>query len=256
GNDALFTTLLVRCVVQLELVDAVNSIIFGQESVKKDEAKANAVLSTVSQPESCSKPTGQELRNGGFKQEVVDNVESGALESTDGGLYKYIEVDHLMRLIECLLDSHTLAQKFNGNNTQRTLLWKAGFKGRSKPNLLRQETRSVRTALNILYRLYIDTGKTSVQQKINIKMKLLRVVENILDYYSELKSEQHRQAWIPVVHLLLEKTDAFCSTQLIDLGQDYAITMCRLVECEMREDLRIILSRVIRKTININYTVV
>lgn len=256
GNDALFTTVLVRCIVQLELVDAVNSIIFGQESVKKDEAKANAVLSIVSQPESYNKPTGQELRNGDFKQEVVDNVENGTLESTDGGLYKYIEVDHLMRLVECLLDSHTLAQKFNGNNTQRTLLWKAGFKGRSKPNLLRQETRSVRTALNILYRLYTDTGKTSVQQKINIKMKLLRVVENTLDYYSELKSEQHRQAWIPVVHLLLEKTDALSSSQLIDLGQDYAITMCRLVECEMREDLRFILSRVIRKTININYTVV
>nr|CDQ07758.1 Bm12093 [Brugia malayi] len=90
GNDALFTTVLVRCIVQLELVDAVNSIIFGQESVKKDEAKANAVLSIVSQPESYNKPTGQELRNGDFKQEVVDNVENGTLESTDGGLYKYI----------------------------------------------------------------------------------------------------------------------------------------------------------------------
>lgn len=46
--------------------------------------------------------------------------------------------------------------------------------GRSKPNLLRQETRSVRTALNILYRLYDDVGKTSVQQKTKVKMKLLR----------------------------------------------------------------------------------
>lgn len=35
NSDALFTTLLVRCVVQLELVDAVSSIIFGQESMKK-----------------------------------------------------------------------------------------------------------------------------------------------------------------------------------------------------------------------------
>uniref|UniRef100_A0A1I7W3Y1 DUF1981 domain-containing protein n=2 Tax=Loa loa TaxID=7209 RepID=A0A1I7W3Y1_LOALO len=256
SSDAMFTTLLVRCVVQLELVDAVSSIIFGQESMKKDEAKTNAVSSTTTKRESDSKLAGQELPNGDFKHEVVDNMENGFLENTNEGLYKYIDVDHLIRIVECLLDSHTLAQKFNGNNAQRTLLWKAGFKGRSKPNLLRQETRSVRTALNILYRLYIDVRKTSVQQKIAIKMKLLRVVENALDYYSELKSEQHRQAWIPVIHLLLEKTDTFSSTQLINLGQDYALNMCRLVECEMREDLRIILSQIIRKTISINYATV
>ncbi|VDK79873.1 unnamed protein product [Litomosoides sigmodontis] len=275
SNDALFTTLLVRCVVQLELVDAVSSIIFGQESMKKDEINTKAISSTIVKPESGNKTIEQKLSNGNFKDEVVDNVENGTLEIMDEGLYKYIgavcdclkvvlvdltKVDHLIRLVGCLLDSHTLAQKFNCNNTQRALLWKAGLKGRSKPNLLRQETRSVRTALNILYRLYTDVGRTSVQQKTNIKMKLLRVVENALDYYSELKSEQHRQAWVPVVHLLLEKTDAFSSTQvsliLIDLGQNYALNMCRLVECEIREDLRIILSRVIRKTISINYITV
>uniref|UniRef100_A0A0R3RLJ9 BIG2_C domain-containing protein n=1 Tax=Elaeophora elaphi TaxID=1147741 RepID=A0A0R3RLJ9_9BILA len=256
SNDVLFTILLVRCVVQLELVDAVSSIIFGQESIKKDEMSIKALSSTTAKVESGSKSAEQKLPNGDFKYEVVDNVENETSESEDEGLYKYIEVDHLIQLVECLLDSHILAQKFNGNNAQRTLLWKAGFKGRSKPNLLRQETRSVRTAINILYRLYIDIGRTSVQQKTNIKLKLLRVVEDALNYYSELKSEQHRQAWIPVIHLLLEKTDAFSPAQFVDLGQDYALNMCRLVECEMREDLRIILSRVIRKTISINYATV
>lgn len=37
--------------------------------------------------------------------------------------------DRLLCLVNCLLQSHRLAQKFNGNNAQRTLLWKAGFKG-------------------------------------------------------------------------------------------------------------------------------
>uniref|UniRef100_A0A915PU37 SEC7 domain-containing protein n=1 Tax=Setaria digitata TaxID=48799 RepID=A0A915PU37_9BILA len=277
SSDALFTTLLVRCVVQLELVDAVNSIVFGPDSMKKDEAKTNAplVTPTAGKTEWDSKPE-QVLPNGDLKHEV-EVMETGNLEITEGGLYRYIEVDHLIRLVDCLLDSHTLAQKFNGNNAQRTLLWKAGFKGslesflkyevikhirrnipwgRSKPNLLRQETRSVRTALSILYRLYNDVGRTSLEQKANIKMKLLRVVEDALSYYSELKSEQHRQAWIPVIHLLLEKTDAFSSTQLIDLGQEYALNMCRLVECEIREDLRVVLSQVIRRTISINYVTV
>lgn len=34
-SDALFVTLLVRCVVQLELVDAVNSIVFGPDAFRK-----------------------------------------------------------------------------------------------------------------------------------------------------------------------------------------------------------------------------
>lgn len=51
------------------------------------------------------------------------------------------EVDHLMRLVECLLDSHTLAQKFNGNNAQRTLLWKAGFKGSLKVRDIKKITK-------------------------------------------------------------------------------------------------------------------
>ncbi|VDN58317.1 unnamed protein product [Dracunculus medinensis] len=108
--DALFSSLLVRCVVQLELVDAVNNIIFGPGS---------------------------------------------------------------SQLVTCLLDSHSLAQKFNGNNAQRTLLWKAGFKGRSKPNLLRQETHSVRTALCILYQIYFDIQRTSLEQKNDVKKRLL-----------------------------------------------------------------------------------
>ncbi|VDN21781.1 unnamed protein product [Gongylonema pulchrum] len=211
SNDALFTTLLVRCVVQLELVDAVCSILFGPESLKK-----------------CF----------GFVLEYSS----------------FSGVDHLLRLVDCLLDSHILAQKFNGNNAQRTLLWKAGFKGRSKPNLLRQETHSVRTALNILYRLYSDVGRTTAKQKVTVKKKLLKVLVDALSYYSELNSEQHRQAWISVIHLLLERTNAFSSAQLVDLGQDYALDLCRLVECDMREDLRIALSRVIKKAICISYT--
>ncbi|VDN05986.1 unnamed protein product [Thelazia callipaeda] len=293
SSDTLFTTLLVRCVVQLELVDAVSSIVFGPESMKKilffifsifskDEAKTNTplVTSAITIVDSSGKCNEQDLPNGNFMHEVNCIMDDSIVESNSEGLYKYIEVNHLVRLVECLLSSHVLAQKFNGNNAQRTLLWKAGFKGkikialhfiynisfildcfcniflcRSKPNLLRQETRSIRTALNILYKLYTDVKRTSMEQKAIIKTKLLRILENALTYYAELKSEQHRQAWIPVIHLALEKTDRFSSEQLIDLGQDYALNISRLVECEMREDLRVALSRIIRKTISISYAI-
>lgn len=42
--------------------------------------------------------------------------------------------------------------------------------------------------------------------------------------------------------------------KLMDVGRPFALTLCRLVECEMREDLRIALRRVLHKCICINYS--
>lgn len=49
SSDAVFTGLLIRCVVQLELVEAVNSIVFGPGTSRKDERHAIRT-SSVSSP--------------------------------------------------------------------------------------------------------------------------------------------------------------------------------------------------------------
>lgn len=251
NSDAVFSFLLVRCVVQLELVDAVNSIVFGVGAMRKEDTHALPSLIAPSPTDAVS-PSGGRLSNG----KVTVNGDASSDKPTErheDGLYSHIAVEHLLRLVDCLLDSHSLAQKFNGNNAQRTLLWKAGFKGRSKPNLLRQETHSVRSALSILFRIYSDTHRTTPEQKAIVKARLLRVVSDAVNYYVDLNSEQHRQAWVFVLHLLLEKSNCFTDAQLMDLGRSYAVNICRLVECEMREELRISLRRLLQKCICTNF---
>ncbi|XP_030273377.1 brefeldin A-inhibited guanine nucleotide-exchange protein 1-like [Sparus aurata] len=55
---------------------------------------------------------------------------------------------------------------------QRTLLWKAGFKGKSKPNLSEQETSSLTCGLRILFRM--NTNKIRQNAWEEVQRRLLK----------------------------------------------------------------------------------
>jgi len=42
-------------------------------------------------------------------------------------MYQYLSSDQLLQLLNCLLESHSFAKKFNCNQEQRNILWKAGL---------------------------------------------------------------------------------------------------------------------------------
>lgn len=48
------------------------------------------------------------------------------VEGQDQGMYRYLTSEQLLKLLDCLLESHRFAKAFNSNNEQRTILWKAG----------------------------------------------------------------------------------------------------------------------------------
>lgn len=53
------------------------------------------------------------------------------------GLFTEMSPQLLLSICDALAESHKLAKQFNDNNGQRTLLWKAGLRGSSKPNLIK-----------------------------------------------------------------------------------------------------------------------
>lgn len=59
-----------------------------------------------------------------------DALEEAAEEGDPGqgeqGMYRHLSSQHLFKLLDCLLESHTFARDFNSNNEQRTALWRAG----------------------------------------------------------------------------------------------------------------------------------
>ena len=78
-----------------------------------------------------------------------------------------------------------------------------GFRGRTRPNLLRQETTSIMCAVRILYHLLADESRSSEHH--DVETRLLGLVNGGLEYFLLLSSEVHREAWTPVLLLILTR---------------------------------------------------
>jgi brefeldin A-inhibited guanine nucleotide-exchange protein len=83
------------------------------------------------------------------------------------------------------------------------LLWKAGYKGSTKPNLLKQETHSLACSLRILFKMYCDDSRR--QHWSLIETKLIGVCQEALDYFLKLQSEAHREEWTMLLLLVLTR---------------------------------------------------
>jgi len=81
-----------------------------------------------------------------------NNIESLQNKHEDGrlekGMYNSLSLHHLYTLLDCLIQAHRFARNFNADSEQRTILWKSGFIGNAKPNLLKQETQILSCCLN------------------------------------------------------------------------------------------------------------
>jgi brefeldin A-inhibited guanine nucleotide-exchange protein len=85
-------------------------------------------------------------------------------------MYQYLTNDQLFLLIDCLNETHEFACSFNKNSEQRNILWKAGFKGKDKPNLLKHETQSLACMFRILFKMLNDDSRQSYMNQIETRL--------------------------------------------------------------------------------------
>ncbi|KAJ8010696.1 hypothetical protein DPEC_G00077800 [Dallia pectoralis] len=180
-EQRLFSALLIKCVVQLELIQTIDNIVFFPTTSRREDAENLAAA----------------------QRDVVEVEGDVSMDSQDQGMYHYLTSEQLFKLLDCLLDSHRFAKAFNSNNEQRTILWKAGFKGKSKPNLLKQETSSLACGLRILFRMYTDESRRPAWDE--VQRRLLNVCSEALAYFLTVTSESHREAWTNLLLLFLTK---------------------------------------------------
>jgi brefeldin A-inhibited guanine nucleotide-exchange protein len=74
---------------------------------------------------------------------------------SNDNVYAEIPSPELLRLMGLLKKSYQFAKKFNENKELRLQLWRQGFM-KQPPNLLKQESGSAATYINILFRMYHD----------------------------------------------------------------------------------------------------
>ncbi|CAL1541394.1 unnamed protein product, partial [Lymnaea stagnalis] len=118
SDQQLFQSLLIRCVVQLELIQTIDNIVFFPATSRREDAENLAVA------------------QGGDSDSLTDSYHEHV--GDEQGMYQYLSSGQLLLFVDCLLESHRFAKSFNSNHEQRNILWKAGFKGKAKPNLLKQ----------------------------------------------------------------------------------------------------------------------
>lgn len=74
---------------------------------------------------------------------------------SNDNVYAEIPSHELLRLMGLLKKSYQFAKKFNEDKELRMQLWRQGFM-KQPPNLLKQESGSASTYVNILFRMYHD----------------------------------------------------------------------------------------------------
>ena len=120
-------------------------------------------------------------------------------------MYSSLSLHHLYTLLDCLIQAHRFARNFNANSEQRTLLWKSGFIGNAKPNLLKQETQSLSCCLRVMFRLYFDQSRSDCWSE--IETRLLPLCSEVISYFLSLTSEAHGEAWTAVLLLLFTQLE-------------------------------------------------
>ena len=77
---------------------------------------------------------------------------------SNDAVYSQIPSHELLRLMGLLKKSYQFAKQFNEDKDLRMQLWRQGFM-KQLPNLLKQESGSAATYVNILFRMYHDEGE-------------------------------------------------------------------------------------------------
>ncbi|KAK2577306.1 hypothetical protein KPH14_003437 [Odynerus spinipes] len=224
----LFSALLIKCVVQLELIQTIDNVVFYPATSRKEDQE-NLALAQADMLN--GKPSELGVQGGGDQQKE------------EQGMYCALTTKHLLQLVECLLKSHRFAKTFNSNHEQRQLLWKSGFycNMKSETGLLNQEIQSLACALRILFKMYSDEAHRNDWTK--VETHLVEVACEALEYFLALSNEAHIEAWTPILLLLLTRILKMSDSRFAVHASSCYPLLCEVMCFDLKPELRSVLRR-------------
>lgn len=222
SDHKVFTGLMIKCVVQLELIQTIDNVVFFPATSRKEDAEHLAAAQAD------------------ILHRDLSNAEDSQ-QNEEQGMYPFLSSSQLFQLVDCLLESHRFSKAFNSNHEQRNFLWKAGFRGTAKPNLLHQETQSLACALRILFRMYTDDSRQGAWSQ--IQDKLTSVCKECLEYYMSLQSEAHRETWSSLLLLMMTKIQKMPDARFRVHAAAYYPNLCDMICLDLKAELRSVLRR-------------
>ncbi|XP_065569507.1 brefeldin A-inhibited guanine nucleotide-exchange protein 1-like isoform X3 [Artemia franciscana] len=223
SDQRIFSALQIRCVVQLELITTIENIVFFPATAKKEDAEALA----LSQGDSISLESSS-LHYYSFDQ--------------DQGMYSHISSSHIFQLLDILKESHYFARDFNSNQEQRNLLWKAGFKGNVRPNLLKQETLSIACIFRILFRLYRDESRQDTWPE--VERRLTEIGKEALSHFLMLESDAQKESWVSLMFRFLTRVHSLNDERFRTHISHWYPLLCDIVSSDLKPELRSVVRRI------------
>ncbi|KAH7976147.1 hypothetical protein HPB52_009334 [Rhipicephalus sanguineus] len=242
-DEVLFNSLKIKCVVQLELIQTIDNIVFFPATSRKEDAENLAAAQAEVAP--SQQQQQQPTAPGGMGHLTERFARSLSLDQQqqqeEQGMYSFLTSAQLLQLVDCLLESHRFAKAFNSDSEQRNLLWRAGFRGNVKPNLLTQEAQSLACVLRILFRMYRDDGRQEAWH--TVQDRLIGVCREALEYYLALATESHRESWDSLLLLFLTRVQRLDDERFRAHASVYYPYLCELTCMEVKPAIRAVLRK-------------
>uniref|UniRef100_A0A1W7RAW6 Brefeldin A-inhibited guanine nucleotide-exchange protein 1 n=1 Tax=Hadrurus spadix TaxID=141984 RepID=A0A1W7RAW6_9SCOR len=222
-DEKTFASLKIKCIVQLELIQTIDNIVFFPATSRKEDAENLAAAQA-------------DIRQLNDSNQAIDSQ-----QQEEQGMYPYLTSPQLLQLVDCLLESHRFAKSFNSNHKQRNLLWKANFRGSFKPNLLTQESHSLACSLRVLFRMYNDDSRRDAWPV--VQRKLISICQEALEYYLNLTAENHKEAWGNILLLFLTRITRLDDERFRAHATVHYPVICEMICLELKPELRAVLRR-------------
>ncbi|KAI1134746.1 Sec7-domain-containing protein [Hypoxylon sp. FL0543] len=164
-------------------------------------------------------------------------------------VYAQIPSTELLRLMALLKKSFIFARKFNEDKDLRMRLWREGFM-KQPPNLLKQESGSAATYIQILFRMFADTSPSRAESRPEVEKALVPLCKDVIQGYLALEEESQQRnivAWRPVVVDVLEGYSSWPDKEFGEHIHAFYPLVIELLGKELSSDLRSALLAVLRK---------
>ncbi|EDQ86494.1 uncharacterized protein MONBRDRAFT_33770 [Monosiga brevicollis MX1] len=226
NQQALFSKIIIKCVVQLELIQTVEWIVL---SSTRPESEA-PVKRRLHVPSLSQEGNQTALNRGRYEQE--GKALAMPLDQA-GEMFACLTSERLLILLGCLVESYQFAHDFNANDDLRTALWEAGFmRNRSKPNLLKQETTALSCSLRILFRLYETEDRREIWPE--VEERINEMCSYTLKWYLAHVGPDTREIWLPIINLILREMLAMSDERFQEHAARHfsSVIECVTVACD------------------------
>ncbi|KAI1371463.1 Sec7-domain-containing protein [Hypoxylon crocopeplum] len=168
---------------------------------------------------------------------------------SNDAVYAQIPSPELLRLMALLKKSFIFARRFNEDKDLRMRLWREGFM-KQPPNLLKQESGSAATYIQILFRMFADTSPSRAESRPEVEKALVPLCKDVIKGYLALEEESQQRnivAWRPVVVDVLEGYSTWPEKEFSQHIRAFYPLVVELLGKELSPDLRGALLAVLRR---------